>query len=135
MTKEIENRINAAFEILEEIELLSEKGIPLLEQDDLSGYNEILREREEKIAALADLKNHLSDLENAGLSGEEQNLINGKFQKKMENLAKVDKKTFDIMKYKKLVLKEKMGQANQGKSFLKNYKKQVNSQETFYKTI
>lgn len=135
MTKEIENRINAAFEILEEIELLSEKGIPLLEQEDLSGYNEILREREEKIAALADLKNHLSDLENAGLSGEEQNLINGKFQKKMENLAKVDKKTFDIMKYKKLVLKEKMGQANQGKSFLKNYKKQVNSQETFYKTI
>ncbi|MEJ2635651.1 MAG: hypothetical protein P8184_10215 [Calditrichia bacterium] len=135
MTKEIEDRINEAFEILEEIELLSEKGIPLLEQDDLSGYNEILQKREEKIAALADLKNHLSDLENAGLSGEEQNLINGKFQKKMENLAKVDKKTFDIMKYKKLVLKEKMGQANQGKSFLKNYKKQVNSQETFYKTI
>jgi hypothetical protein len=135
MTKEIEDRINAAFEILEEIQLLSEKGISLLEQDELSEYHEILQEREEKISALADLKNHLSDLENMGLSGEEQNLINGKFQKKIENLAKVDKKTFDIMKYKKLVLKKKMGQANQGKSFLKNYKKQVNSQETFYKTI
>ncbi len=135
MRTEKKAKLESTLLLVDAITQLSRDGLSLLEAENYSEFNTLLEERKEKIAKFADLKDQLQNGPALRLTVHEKQEMNELIRAKVEILAKVDQEIFDIMKYKRSELLRKMSQANQGKNFLKSFKKQVNSEKTFSRMV
>ena len=121
--------------IIEEIYSFSNRGIFYLKNEDYSNLNKILNIREKKIQSLNSLRTRINELTKENLTKEEINQLNRKIGSKIENVSKVDKKLFDIITWRQKNIGDKIQQATQGLSFLRNHKNQLNSKRTILKTF
>jgi len=127
--------IQVATSLLNEIRSLSERGLLFLQQDRLDEFYKVIRIRDQKLKIFNQLREDINQMQKAFLSPEENAEINKKFKLKIEKLTKVDKKILDTINSKMEEIMEKVDQVNKGKSFLKAYKKHVNSRRTFQRII
>ena len=127
--------ITAAQSIFDEILSLTNNAVICLKENDLSRLIEILKKREQKIKRLTKIREEINLKGKQKMSVPEKEEINKLIRLKIENIAKVDEKSFDIIKCQKSKIARKINEANKGLNFLKSYKQQVNSNKTFYRTI
>lgn len=127
--------IQVATSLLTEIRSLSEKGLIFLQEDRLEEFYKAMGMREQKLKIFYQLRKDINQMQNKLLSPKEKAEINSRFKLKIEKLAKVDKKILDTINSKMEEIVERVDKVNKGKSFLKAYKKHVNSRRTFQRII
>ncbi len=127
--------IRVATSLLNEIRSLSEKGLLYLQQNKMEEFYRVIKIRDQKLKIFYQLREDINQMQSTLFSPEEKDEINRKFKLKIEKLTKVDQKILDTINRKLEEIVEKVDQVNKGKSFLKAYKKHVNSRRTFQRII
>jgi hypothetical protein len=130
-----EKKLSEIFTLIEEILSFSTKGNLCLKNKDYTSLITLLKIRENKINQLIKVKKDINSWAKSHLTTEDIEKINENIKFKIENVSKVDRKIFDIIRCEQNKLGEKIHQATQGLSFLRKYKKQINSDKIFIKTI
>jgi len=120
-----------ALKIADEILSLSREALECAQQKLWGRFFKIIQQRKDAIRKL----NNLRELMNSEDFIPDKHILNDEMKRKYENIAKVDSKVFDIIKGEQEIITGKVDKINRGISFLKQYKRNVNSQELFHRTI
>lgn len=135
MSSKLNQQISMSETLLAEIHALTEQALNYLQDRKWNDFQGVLEKRQEKIGQLLLAREEFSKHNGIEISEKERTKANRQLYPRLKNIAKVDKKIFDIMNGEKNMILEKLNQASQGKNFLRNYKKQVNHRKTFYRMI
>ncbi|MFZ0390254.1 MAG: hypothetical protein WAN36_07315 [Calditrichia bacterium] len=121
--------------LIDKIYNFTMEAVNALQENAINEFTGWLQKRDTALKELAGLREKVNKNEESFIPQNFKNALNKAIQSKFENIIKVDQKIFDIMKEKKANLSGKIQQANKGKSFLDQYRKQVNSANERYRTL
>lgn len=120
-----------ALKIADEILSLSREALDCAQQKQWGRFFKIIQQRKDAIRKL----NNLREMVNSEDLVPDKHILNDAMKRKYQIIAKVDSKVFDIIKGEQEIITGKVDKINKGISFLKQYKRNINSQELFHRTI